>query len=101
MMTIAEGERLKNKSTQDLFKIKRIENEKVVMLEDEKGFVRIWFPREQLESFFEKVTPATPRRKGRGFASTRGQAEAHRVNSERRRDRDFGVSSIERSVPNG
>jgi len=55
MMTIAEGERLKNISTHDLFRIKRIENEKVVVLEDEKGLVRIWFPREQLGSFFEKV----------------------------------------------
>jgi hypothetical protein len=54
-MIVMEGERLKNKLTQDLFKIKRIENEKVVMLEDEKGFVRIWFPKEQLGSFFEKV----------------------------------------------
>ena len=55
MMTISEGEKLKNISTQDLFRIKRIENEKVVVLEDEKGLVRIWFPREQLGSFFEKV----------------------------------------------
>lgn len=55
MMTISEGEKLKNISTQDLFRIKKIENEKVVMLEDEKGLVRIWFPREQLGSFFEKV----------------------------------------------
>ena len=54
-MIVKEGERLKNKLTQDLFKIKRIENEKVVMLEDEKGFIRIWFPKEQLGSFFEKV----------------------------------------------
>jgi hypothetical protein len=54
-MTITEGERLKSKLTQDLFKIKRIENEKVVMLEDEKGLIRIWFPKEQLGSFFEKV----------------------------------------------
>lgn len=55
MLTVVEGEKLKNKSTQHLFKIKKIENEKVVMLEDEKGLVRIWFPREQLGSFFEKV----------------------------------------------
>jgi hypothetical protein len=54
-MTVVEGEKLKNKSTQDLFRIKRIENEKVVMLEDEKGLVHIWFPRERLGSFFEKV----------------------------------------------
>jgi hypothetical protein len=68
MMTIVEGERLKNKSTQDLFKIKKIENEKVVLLEDEKGFIRIWFPREQLGSIFEKVNPSTPRPEGRGSA---------------------------------
>jgi hypothetical protein len=54
-MIVMEGERLKNKLTQDLFKIKKIENEKVLMLEDEKGLVRIWFPKEHLESFFEKV----------------------------------------------
>ena len=54
-MIITEGERLKNKLTQDLFRIKRIEDEKVVMLEDEKGLIRIWFPKEQLGSFFEKV----------------------------------------------
>jgi hypothetical protein len=54
-MTIAEGDRLKNKSTNDLFKIKRIENEKVVMLEDEMGLIYIWLPTEQLGLFFEKV----------------------------------------------
>ena len=54
-MTIVEGERVRNKLTQDLFKITKIENEKVVMLEDEKGLVRIWFPRQHLGSFFEKV----------------------------------------------
>ena len=55
-MTIVEGERVRNKLTQDLFKIAKIENEKVVMLEDEKGLVRIWFPKQHLGSFFEKVT---------------------------------------------
>ncbi len=54
-MTIIEGERVRNKLTQDLFKITKIENEKVVMLEDEKGLVRIWFPKKHLGSFFEKV----------------------------------------------
>ncbi len=55
-MTIIEGERIRNKLTQDLFKITKIENEKVVMLEDEEGLVRIWFPSRHLGSFFEKVT---------------------------------------------
>jgi hypothetical protein len=54
-MTVIKGEMLKNKVTQDLFKIKRIENEKVVMLEDTKGLVCIWLPKEHLDSFFEKA----------------------------------------------
>ena len=54
-MTAMEGEMLRNKVTQDLFKIKKIENEKVVMLEDTKGFMRIWLPKEHLDSFFEKA----------------------------------------------
>ena len=56
-MTITVGERLKNKLTQDLLKITKIENETVVMLEDEKGLVRIWFPRQHLGSFFEEANP--------------------------------------------
>jgi hypothetical protein len=47
-MTIIEGEILKNKLTQDVFKIKKIEKEKVVMLEHEKRFIRIWLPKEHL-----------------------------------------------------
>jgi hypothetical protein len=54
-MTIVEGERVRNKLTQDLFKITKIEDEKMVMLEDEKGLIRIWFPKKHLGSFFEKV----------------------------------------------
>ena len=55
-MTLVEGERIRNKLTRDLFKITKIENEKVVMLEDEEGLVHIWFPSRHLGSFFEKVT---------------------------------------------
>ena len=54
-MTTMEGEMLRNKFTQDLFKIKKLQDEKVVMLEDEKGLIRIWLPQEHLESFFDKV----------------------------------------------
>jgi hypothetical protein len=54
-MTTMEGEMLKNKITQDLFKIKKVENGNVVMLEDEKGFVQIWLPKEGIESLFEKI----------------------------------------------
>ncbi len=55
-MTVVEGERIRNKLAQDLFKITKIENEKVVMLEDEKGLVHIWFPKQHLKSFFETAT---------------------------------------------
>ena len=54
-MTTMEGEMLRNNFTQDLFKIKKLQDEKVVMLEDEKGLIRIWLPQEHLESFFDKV----------------------------------------------
>jgi len=54
-MTAIEGEILKNKLTQDFFKVKKIEKEKMAMLEDEKGFIRIWLPKEDLDFFFEKV----------------------------------------------
>ena len=54
-MTTMEGEMFKNKITQDLFKIKKIENGNVVMLEDEKGFVQIWLPKECVGSLFEKI----------------------------------------------
>jgi hypothetical protein len=54
-MTIIVGVRLKNKTTHDLFKITKIENDRVVMLEDEKGIVRIWFPKQHLGSYFEEV----------------------------------------------
>ncbi len=50
-----EGEMFKNKITADLFKIKKIEDKNVVMLEDEKGFVRIWLSKKGVESLFEKV----------------------------------------------
>jgi hypothetical protein len=58
-MTSVEGEILRNKATQDLFKIKKIERERMVMLEDEKGYVRIWLPKKYLGFFFEEVNPVT------------------------------------------
>jgi hypothetical protein len=54
-MTTLEGEMLRNKITQVLFRIKKVENEKVVMLEDEKGFVQICLPKEHVGSLFEKI----------------------------------------------
>jgi hypothetical protein len=54
-MTIEVGERLRSKLTRDLFKIMEIDNEKLVMLEDEAGLIRLWFPKQHLGSFFEEV----------------------------------------------
>jgi hypothetical protein len=49
------GDVFKNKITQDLFRIKKVEDEKVVLLEDDKGFVQIWLPKEHVGSLFEKI----------------------------------------------
>ncbi|HVP81318.1 MAG TPA: hypothetical protein VMV04_25785 [Thermodesulfobacteriota bacterium] len=54
-MTTMVGEMFKNKITQDLFKIKKVEDEGVVLLEDVKGFVQIWLPKEHVGSLFEKI----------------------------------------------
>ncbi|MBP1695350.1 MAG: hypothetical protein H6Q41_538 [Deltaproteobacteria bacterium] len=54
-MITMEGEVFKNKVTKDLFKIKRIEDGNVVVLEDENGFVQIWVPKEHVGSLFEKI----------------------------------------------
>ena len=54
-MTPMEGEMFKSRITENLFKIKKVEDESIVMLEDQKGFVQIWLPKEGVESLFEKV----------------------------------------------
>ena len=57
-MTIVVGDRIKNKLTQDLFKIPKIENERVVMLENEKrrnGSVFYVLPVE-LDDHFDRVS---------------------------------------------
>jgi len=54
-MTAMVGDIFKNKITQDLFKIKKVEDEEVVVLEDQRGFVQIWLPKEHVESLFDKI----------------------------------------------
>ena len=54
-MTAMVGDIFKNKITQDLFKIKKVEDEEVVLLEDQRGFVQIWLPKDHMESLFEKI----------------------------------------------
>jgi hypothetical protein len=48
-------EMLKDELGHECFKIKETGDEKLVMLEDAKGFLRIWLPKEHLESFLKKV----------------------------------------------
>ncbi len=54
-MTAMKGEVLRNKLTQDLFKIMKVEDERMVILEDERGYIRIWIPKKDLGSFFDEV----------------------------------------------
>ena len=54
-MTVMVGDIFKNKITQDLFKIKKVEDEEVVVLEDQRGFVQIWLPKEHVKSLFDKI----------------------------------------------
>jgi hypothetical protein len=54
-MITREGDLFKNKVTQDLFKIKKVEDGNVLVLEDEKGFVQIWVPKKHVGSLFEKI----------------------------------------------
>lgn len=54
-MITMEGDVFKNKLTQDLFRIKKVEDGNVVVLEDENGFVQIWLPKEHVGCLFEKI----------------------------------------------
>jgi hypothetical protein len=51
----SQKEILKDGLRHEFSKIKEMGDEKLVMLEDEKGFLRIWLPKERLESFLKKV----------------------------------------------
>jgi hypothetical protein len=52
---ISQKESVKDEFRQNFFKIKEIGGEKLVVLEDERGYLRIWLPKEQLEPFLEKI----------------------------------------------
>lgn len=55
LMIVIEGETLKNKISHDLFTVKKFDDSKIVMLEDQNGYSRIWLQGADLESFFEKI----------------------------------------------
>jgi hypothetical protein len=54
-MTTMKGQTFKNKVTQDLFRVKKVEDENIVVLEDEKGFVQIVLRKEHVGALFEKI----------------------------------------------
>ena len=53
-MVALEGVILKGKLTKDLYKVKKILDE-IVMLENENGSVRIWIGKKNLGSSYEKI----------------------------------------------
>ena len=53
-MVALEGVILKGKLTKDLYKVKKILDE-IVMLENENGSVRIWIGKKNLGSLYEKI----------------------------------------------
>jgi len=54
-MIVMKGETLRNKISQDLFTVKQFGDSKIVVLEDQNGYSRIWLRGGDLESFFEKT----------------------------------------------
>ena len=55
LMIVKKGETLKNKISHALFTVKEFEDSKVVMLEDQNGFSRMWVQEADLGFFFEKI----------------------------------------------
>ncbi|MFH1335714.1 MAG: hypothetical protein ABII96_04290 [Candidatus Zixiibacteriota bacterium] len=53
-MVALEGVTLKGKLTKDLYKVKKILDE-IVMLENENGSTRIWIGKKNLGSFYKKI----------------------------------------------
>lgn len=55
LMIVKKGETLKNKVSHDLFTVKEFDDPKMVMLEDQNGFSRMWVQEVDLDLFFEKI----------------------------------------------
>jgi hypothetical protein len=55
LMIVKKGETLKNKVSHDLFTVKEFDDSKMVMLEDQNGFSRMWVQEVDLDLFFEKI----------------------------------------------
>jgi hypothetical protein len=54
-MIVVKGDTLINKISRKLFTVKELDDSKMVMLEEQNGYSRMWLQEAELESFFEKI----------------------------------------------
>jgi hypothetical protein len=54
-MIVMKGDTLRNKISHKLFRVKEFDDSKMVMLEEQDGYSRMWLQEGDLESFFEKI----------------------------------------------
>ena len=54
-MIVMKGDTLINKISRKLFKVKEFDDSRMVMLEEQNGYSRMWLQEVDLESFFEKI----------------------------------------------
>ena len=54
-MIVMKGDTLRNIISQKLFRVKEFDDSKMVMLEAQDGYSRMWLQEADLESFFEKM----------------------------------------------
>ena len=54
-MIVMKGDTLRNKISHELFRVKEFDDSRMVMLEEQNGYSRMWLQEADLESFFEKI----------------------------------------------
>ena len=54
-MIVTKGDTLINKINHNLFRVKEFDDSRMVMLEEQNGYSRMWLQEADLESFFEKI----------------------------------------------
>jgi len=54
-MIVTKGDTLRNKISHKLFRVKEFDDSRMVMLEEQNGYSRMWLQEADLESFFEKI----------------------------------------------
>jgi hypothetical protein len=54
-MIVMKGDTLRNKISHKLFTVKEFDDSRMVMLEEQNGYSRMWLQETDLESFFEKM----------------------------------------------